>query len=86
MPRKSLVTETGQVDDLEKACMALNLDEDQCSLVREAAESICTAKGPRGKRAPSEYNLFMGKCVKEKTGPIKERFKSCVVEWKKGER
>ncbi len=83
MGRKSIEAEGMNVDSLEKVCMSLNLDEDKCELVREAAESICTAKGPkRGKRAPSEYNIFVGKCVKEEKGPVPERFKRCVVKWK----
>jgi len=34
-------------------------------------------------RAPSQYNIHMGQCVKSKTGPIKERFSFCAAEWKK---
>lgn len=41
------------------------------------------AKGTRGKRAPSSYNIFLGSCVKGKSGPITQRFKSCVEEWKR---
>jgi len=40
-------------------------------------------KVKRAKRAPSAYNIFLGQCVKGKTGDIKVRFKSCVEEWKK---
>jgi len=40
-------------------------------------------KGTRAKRAPSPYNIFMGSCVKGKSGDIKTRFKACVEEWKK---
>lgn len=40
-------------------------------------------KRTRGKRAPSTYNIFMGQCVKGKSGPIKERFRSCVTDWKR---
>ena len=40
---------------------------------------ICRRKT---KRAPSKYNVFMGSCVKGKTGAIKDRFRSCVSEWK----
>jgi hypothetical protein len=35
------------------------------------------------KRNPSEYNKFIGKCTKEKKGPITERMKKCADEWKK---
>ena len=39
--------------------------------------------GRRKKRAPSAYNLHMKECLHRKTGPIKERFKSCAAEYKK---
>ena len=45
---------------------------------------VRSGKGGEGgiKRAPSEYNIFMGTCVKGKSGDITNRFKSCVLEWK----
>lgn len=49
---------------------------------KKIIESIQICK-TRRKRAPSKYNIFMGGCVKGKTGPIKNRFKSCAGEWKK---
>ena len=67
------------LDPIERACSVLGLTEEQCSVVREAAEESC---GPRRKRRPSEFNIFMGKCVKEETGPVTERFKRCVEKWK----
>jgi hypothetical protein len=40
-------------------------------------------KMAKHKRKLSKYNLHMSKCLKGKSGPIKRRFSSCVVEWKK---
>ena len=34
-------------------------------------------------RAPSKYNLHMKECLRGTTGPIKQRFKSCVEDWKR---
>ena len=34
------------------------------------------------KRKPSAYNIHMGSCLKSLTGPIKERFRTCVAKWK----
>ena len=42
--------------------------------------------GKRGTRAPSAYNIFMGKCVREpgmKDKPHRERFKGCAARWKR---
>lgn len=82
MARTKVEAEGLHMDSLDEACLALQLTEEQCSIIREAAQEICTEKAKK-KRAPSEFNIFIGSCVKEKTGPVPERFKSCVVEWKK---
>lgn len=40
-------------------------------------------RGPRQKRAPSAYNIFIGSCMKAKTGvAFPERMKSCAIEYK----
>ncbi|MHA1852544.1 MAG: hypothetical protein ACTSUF_03445 [Candidatus Heimdallarchaeaceae archaeon] len=57
-----------------------------CSTGKEI--DICSLCGGRvasrrKKRAPSEYNKFMSTCVKGKSGPIQERFKSCAGEWRR---
>lgn len=36
----------------------------------------------KNKRAPNAYNVFIGQCVRSKTGPVTERFRACVAEWK----
>lgn len=80
--RKAVVAEEFQLDDLDKVCMAFSLTEEQCATIRETFEQMCTTRKGKKKRAPSAYNIFIGSCVKEKTGPVTERFKSCVIEWK----
>ena len=40
-------------------------------------------RGSRQKRAPSQYNIFIGSCMKAKTGvAFPERMKSCAIEYK----
>lgn len=47
-------------------------------LVKYVPEADVEApSGPRKKRAPSEYNLFIGKCMKQG-----EAMKACSVQWK----
>jgi hypothetical protein len=82
MGRKSVEADELNMDVLDQACVALQLTDEQCAIIREAAEELCKGKREKGKRQPSEFNIFIGKCVKEKTGPITERFKKCVGEWK----
>jgi hypothetical protein len=61
----------------------LQLTDEQCAIIREAAEELCKEKREKGKRQPSEFNVFIGKCVKEEgAGSITERFKRCVSKWK----
>lgn len=40
-------------------------------------------KNQRRNKTPSDYNIFMGSCLKSKSGDIKSRFKNCVDEWKR---
>jgi hypothetical protein len=83
MGRKAVEAEEIEMDVLEQACVALNLTDEQCAIIREAAEELCKGKREKGKRQPSEFNIFIGKCVKEEgAGPITERFKWCVSKWK----
>lgn len=37
----------------------------------------------RKKRPPTAYNIFMGECIKKKSGAIQKRFKECAIEYKK---
>ena len=80
MGRKSAVAEN-LLDDFEVACIALEIPEDKCQILREAAREICTFKAKK-KRKPSKYNVFIGECVKNESGPVTERFKRCVLKWK----
>jgi len=45
--------------------------------------SICGVKSGRKKRTPSKYNIFIGRCMKGKSGPVPARMKECSAEWKK---
>ena len=74
------------VDTIGQLCSELNLSEDECNKVREVAREYCRMERGYGKRTPSEYNIFIGKCVKSETGLVTERFKRCVEKWKRGER
>lgn len=57
--------------------------------IEELTEEIESLKsrggGGRAKRAPSAYNEFMGKCVKEKGkgGDHQGKFKDCAAEYRK---
>ena len=51
---------------------------DLCEVINRCGHKVRAG----GKRAPSAYNIFIGSCVKGKSGPIKQRFKSCVEDWK----
>ena len=41
--------------------------------------------GVKRTRAPSAYNEFIGRCVKEKGNgrPVTERFRECAADWKR---
>jgi hypothetical protein len=83
MGRKAVEAEEVEMDVLDQACIALQLTDEQCTIIREAAEELCKGKREKGKKQPSEFNIFIGKCVKEGgSGPITERFKWCVSKWK----
>jgi hypothetical protein len=82
MGRKSVEADELNMDVLDQVCVTLQLTDEQCAIIREAAEELCKEKREKGKRQPSKFNIFMGKCVKEKKGVVKERFKECVKEWK----
>jgi hypothetical protein len=79
-------TGTG-MDALDQACIALNLTDDQCSIIREAAEEVCREKRRKGRRGLSEYQLFLSKCMKEKNikkfGEASKAMKECVSEWRR---
>lgn len=64
---------------------------DKClkdGIPKNAKEAKCktTSDGkPKKKRAPSAYNIFIGKCMKgcgNETQVCSERMKSCAIEWK----
>ena len=49
---------------------------------------ISTKREGRAKRAPTQYNIIMGQCVKRGPAgtPVQQRFQRCVVEWKQKKR
>ena len=60
----------------------------QCTVLRQDENIIeldCKFEGAIGrkKRSPSAYNIFMGKCIKGKSGAIQTRFRECALEYKK---
>ena len=72
------------MDELGEVCSELGLSEEECNRIRDVVGRVCGIG--RVKRAPSEYNRFIGKCVRSETGPVTERFRRCVEKWKRGER
>lgn len=71
------------LDAVDRVCLELGLSKEKCDRVREAAEEYCGLGREYRRRAPSEYNVFIGKCVKSEAGPVTERFKRCVEKWKR---
>ena len=49
-----------------------------------AAVGFGRGRGGGGKRAPSEYNIFMGKCIKARPPgtPVPEAMKGCAIQYK----
>lgn len=45
-------------------------------------------KPGRSKRPPSEYNLFIGSCIKErpKDQPVPQAMKACALKWRERKR
>jgi hypothetical protein len=87
MGRKSVEAEEEfKMDSLDAACIALNLTDEQCAIIREAAEELCKGKRQKGKRELSEYQIFLSKCMREKKikkfEEASSAMKECVKEWK----
>lgn len=72
------------MDAIDQTCMILKIEDDGCRLMREAAIEVYgkKEKKTRKKRAPSEYNIFIGECIKAGEGPVPERMKACAIDWK----
>ena len=77
-----------QLDELDQLCLALNLDEAGCHLLKQAFKEYCKAKGGRRKRKPSAYNIFMGECIRRrpKGESVREAMKRCAEEWRRKRR
>jgi len=60
-----------------------------CKIIEQRADLVvleCDCEGVknRKKRQPSEYQKFLANCLKgTPKDRIRERFKECVLEWKK---
>ena len=86
MGRKSVEADELNMDVLQQACVALQLTDEQCAIIREAAEELCKGKRQKGKRELSEYQIFLSKCMREKKikkfEEASSAMKECVKEWK----
>jgi hypothetical protein len=86
MGRKSVEADELDMDVLQQACVALQLTDEQCAIIREAAEELCKGKRQKGKRELSEYQIFLSKCMREKKikkfEEASSAMKECVGEWK----
>jgi len=84
--RKAVVAEEFNLDSIDLVCMSLELNEEQCALVREAAEAICTKKrGKKKKREPSEYQKFTSECLTKEIpieGSAPQAMKKCARTWR----
>jgi len=71
------------MEKLDQLCIALELDEDKCTMLKEALQDYCQA-GEKKKRQPSPYNVFMSRCIKERPPGVKvtEAMKQCATKWK----
>ena len=85
MGRKAVVADEFNLDSLDMVCMSLQLNEEQCALVREAAEAICTKKRAKKKREPSEYQKFTSECLTKEIpieGSAPQAMKKCARAWR----
>lgn len=87
MGRKSVEAEEDyNLDVLDQVCITLQLPDEQCALIREAAEEYCAEKRQKGKRELSDYQKFLSKCMKEKKikkfEEASQAMKECVKGWK----
>jgi len=71
------------MEKLDQLCIALELSEDKCILLKEAFQDYCKG-GDKKRRQPSQYNVFMGRCIKERPPGVKvtEAMKQCATKWK----
>lgn len=71
---------------ISEACDELKLTEEQCKLLEELFPKLCTCV--RKKRAPSERNKYIGKCVKERgqDTTVQDAFRECSRAFKEGKR
>jgi hypothetical protein len=86
MGRKSVEADELNMDSFDAACIALEIPEEKCQILREAVEELCKGKRQKGKRELSEYQIFLSKCMREKKikkfEEASSAMKECVGEWK----
>lgn len=83
---EELKAEDLNMDAIDQTCMILEIDDDGCKLMRDAAIEVYgeKEKKTKKKRAPSKYNIFIGKCIKERSEgePVQEAMKKCAIKWR----
>lgn len=87
MGRKSVETEFElQFDILDQACLAFSLTDEQCAVIREAAEEICKQKTLEKREIRSDYQNFISECMKakkiKKFEEASKAMKECAKAWK----
>jgi len=68
---------------LRSACKTVGISKGECDELADMISDVCGVK-TRKKRAPSKYNVFMGKCVKErpKGTVVQTAFKNCAADYR----
>jgi hypothetical protein len=73
------------MDSFDVACIALEIPEEKCQILREAVEELCKGKRQKGKREPSPYQQFIAKCMLDKKIKRFEEastaMKECAKKW-----
>ena len=85
MGRKNVEVEDLQLDALDQVCLVFNLTDEQCSIIREAAEEICKEKAVK-REVRSDYQNFISDCMKakkiKKFEEASKAMKECAITWK----
>ena len=87
MGRKQVIAEEFEMDPLDQACLALEISEENCTIIREAAEEICTEKAKKKREIRSDYQKFISECMKakkiKKFEEASKAMKECAASWQK---
>jgi TRAP-type C4-dicarboxylate transport system substrate-binding protein len=75
-----------EMDAFDQACLALKIPDEDCAILREAAEEVYLKGREKAKRsARSEYQQFISQCMKEeikRLGSAPEAMKHCAQIYK----